>query len=130
MPSAAGMIRSVHVQPDDPVGSLPDDPFHIVAVKRTAPDPPHEFSVLHRHLPDGPVQVAQRDVPPVTTLVRAIRIGGLQCQAAGEDGVPLPARHARELMESVGIGDLDLEGVADDDRHDLPVELLVHGGIT
>ena len=124
MSGKLGRKGSDHVQEDDTVGSTKDDFLDVVPVTSQR---------LTRHMNS----VSERDIrrisrgsslwgyePPVTARVFAIRVVRPECQAAQRDGLPFLARVRGEGV--IAVLDLDLEGVAADHCHDLPVELLVH----
>ena len=126
MPGKLGRKGSDHVQADDTVGGTEDDLLDIVPVHLAASDSPHELRVGAGHPADLPVDLALGDEPTVPARVVAIGVVRPECQAAQRDGLPFLARVRGEGVVAVLVLDFDLEGVAANHCHYLPVELLVH----
>ncbi len=117
---------SYEVQVDDAVRGLADDAFGVVAVDLEAVHADAELLVGGADLPDRLAYVAQREAPLVSGGELAVLVRRIELQAADRNCRPSGTGDADPLLESVGVADLDPEGVAVDGRHQAAVKPFVH----
>ena len=115
------------VQLDNAVGSEAYDTLGIIACNLETVHPDPELLVRRADLMDRLADVRKRDTPLVAGREPVVLVHGIELQAPDRDGRPSRPGDGHPFLESVGIPDLDPEGVPVDRCHQATVKSLVHG---